>query len=102
MRSVDQHFRKSKALGWSCLPLALGLINVWNVSFLNFGSRAILPYCQALDRFVHHIQQLTMESNGKSVDVDGHPLAYTAGQLDFGEPGTNGQHSFYQLLHQVL
>lgn len=73
---------------------------VWNATFLGYGSRALLPYSQALLRFPAHIQQVDMESNGKRVALDGTPLPFEAGPIDFGEPGTNGQHSFYQLLHQ--
>ena len=71
-----------------------------NFFFLEFNARAILPYCQALCKFAPHIQQLDMESNGKRVTKDGVELGYETGVLNFGEPGTNGQHSFYQLLHQ--
>ncbi|KAL6574311.1 hypothetical protein OROHE_001215 [Orobanche hederae] len=78
----------------------LGLLSVWNVSFLGYPARAILPYSQALENFAPHIQQVSMESNGKGVSIDGVPLPYEAGEIDFGEPGTNGQHSFYQLIHQ--
>ncbi len=82
------------------LPVLLGLYGVWNSTFLGRPMRALLPYCQALHRFAAHIQQVDMESNGKRVDRDGRPLDHPAGEVDFGEPGTNGQHSFYQLLHQ--
>eukprot|EP01015_Nassula_variabilis_P026138 TRINITY_DN518_c0_g1_i2.p1 TRINITY_DN518_c0_g1~~TRINITY_DN518_c0_g1_i2.p1 ORF type:complete len:238 (+),score=50.77 TRINITY_DN518_c0_g1_i2:111-824(+) len=71
-----------------------------NNTVQNCSSRAILPYCQALCKFAPHIQQLDMESNGKRVSLDGHELEYLTGPVNFGEPGTNGQHSFYQLLHQ--
>jgi glucose-6-phosphate isomerase len=73
---------------------------VWERNFLGFPCTAILPYSQALSRFPAHLQQLDMESNGKRVNRDGKPLAYATGPVVFGEPGTNGQHSFYQLLHQ--
>jgi glucose-6-phosphate isomerase len=76
------------------------LIGVWERNFLGFPCTAILPYSQALSRFPAHLQQLDMESNGKRVNRDGKPLAYSTGPVVFGEPGTNGQHSFYQLLHQ--
>jgi glucose-6-phosphate isomerase len=82
------------------LPVLLGLFGVWNSSFLGHGSRALLPYCQALLKLAPHIQQVDMESNGKRVGLDGRELPFAAGEVDFGEPGTNGQHSFYQLLHQ--
>lgn len=80
--------------------MLLGLLGVWNSSFQGLGSRAILPYSQALLRFAAHIQQVDMESNGKRVTVDGEVLPFAAGEVGFGEPGTNGQHSFYQLIHQ--
>jgi glucose-6-phosphate isomerase len=76
------------------------LIGVWERNFLGFPCTAILPYSQALSRFPAHLQQLDMESNGKRVNRDGKPVAYATGPVVFGEPGTNGQHSFYQLLHQ--
>ncbi|MGP1454952.1 MAG: glucose-6-phosphate isomerase [Treponema sp.] len=76
------------------------LIGVYERNVLNYTSTAILPYSQALSRFPAHLQQLDMESNGKSVNRFGEPLAYKTGPIIFGEPGTNGQHSFYQLLHQ--
>ena len=63
--------------------------------------QAILPYCQALQKLAPHIQQVSMESNGKRVGIDGEVLPYECGEIDFGEPGTNGQHSFYQLIHQA-
>jgi glucose-6-phosphate isomerase len=77
------------------------LIGVWERNFLNYPSTAVLPYSQALSRFPAHLQQLDMESNGKQVNRDGQPInSYNTGPAVFGEPGTNGQHSFYQLLHQ--
>jgi glucose-6-phosphate isomerase len=76
------------------------LIGVWERNFMNYPYTAVLPYSQALSRFPAHLQQLDMESNGKRVNRDGQPLAYNTGPVVFGEPGTNGQHSFYQLLHQ--
>jgi glucose-6-phosphate isomerase len=76
------------------------LIGVWERNFLDLPYTAILPYSQALSRFPAHLQQLDMESNGKRVNRDGKPVAYSTGPVVFGEPGTNGQHSFYQLLHQ--
>lgn len=82
------------------LPMLLGIVGVWNASFMKYSSRAILPYAQALVRFAAHIQQLDMESNGKRVAQDGTVLDYKCGEIIFGEPGTNGQHSFYQLMHQ--
>jgi glucose-6-phosphate isomerase len=76
------------------------LIGIWERNFLGYPYTAILPYSQALSRFPAHLQQLDMESNGKRVNRDGQPVAYSTGPVVFGEPGTNGQHSFYQLLHQ--
>lgn len=97
-RSIDNHFKTAPPE--KNLPVLLGLLSVWNVSFLGHPARAILPYCQALEKFAPHIQQLSMESNGKGVSIEGVPLPFEAGEIDFGEPGTNGQHSFYQLIHQ--
>ncbi|KAH8068481.1 glucose-6-phosphate isomerase [Aureococcus anophagefferens] len=82
------------------LPVLLGLFGAYNSAVLGFPCRAVLPYAQALSRFPAHVQQLDMESNGKSVASDGSALAGDAGEIIFGEPGTNGQHSFYQLMHQ--
>ncbi|KAG7401137.1 hypothetical protein PHYBOEH_002695 [Phytophthora boehmeriae] len=82
------------------LPVIMGLLGVWNSSFLGHSSRALLPYSQALLRFAAHIQQVDMESNGKRVSMEGVDLPFQAGEVNFGEPGTNGQHSFYQLIHQ--
>ncbi|TMW57043.1 hypothetical protein Poli38472_002968 [Pythium oligandrum] len=82
------------------LPVIMGLLGVWNSSFLGHSSRALLPYSQALLRFAAHIQQVDMESNGKRVTLEGVELPFAAGEVNFGEPGTNGQHSFYQLIHQ--
>ena len=76
------------------------LIGVWERNFLGYPYTAVLPYSQALSRFPAHLQQLDMESNGKQVNRDAQPIAYNTGPVVFGEPGTNGQHSFYQLLHQ--
>ncbi|XP_027358027.1 glucose-6-phosphate isomerase, cytosolic 1 [Abrus precatorius] len=96
--SIDQHMY-SETFERN-IPVLLGLLSVWNVSFLGYPARAILPYSQALEKFAPHIQQVSMESNGKGVSIDGVPLPFEAGEIDFGEPGTNGQHSFYQLIHQ--
>ncbi len=82
------------------LPVLLGLLGVWNSTFLGHPCKAILPYAQGLLRFAAHIQQVDMESNGKRVSIDGKVLPYQCGEIVFGEPGTNGQHSFYQLIHQ--
>ena len=96
--AMDNHFFNTP---WeNNLPLLMGLISLWNSTYLGYENVAILPYCQALLRFPAHIQQLTMESNGKRVSLGGEVLPYRTGEIYFGEPGTNGQHSFYQLLHQ--
>ncbi|MHC4884582.1 MAG: glucose-6-phosphate isomerase, partial [Planctomycetota bacterium] len=97
-RSIDQHFARAPLA--RNLPVLLGLLGVWNSSFLGRTSRALLPYCQGLLKLAPHIQQVDMESNGKRVDINGKALGFDAGEVDFGEPGTNGQHSFYQLMHQ--
>ena len=96
--AIDEHFRTAPPE--SNIPTILGLFGVWNSTFLGRSDRALLPYCQALLKLAPHIQQVDMESNGKRVTLDGTPLPYPSGEVDFGEPGTNGQHSFYQLLHQ--
>ena len=96
--TMDQHFLQAPMT--KNLPILLGLLGVWNSSFLGHATRALLPYCQALCKLAPHIQQVDMESNGKRVDVHGKPLSFEAGEINFGEPGTNGQHSFYQLMHQ--
>lgn len=96
--SIDKHFHSTPFE--KNIPVLLGLLSIWNVSFLGYPARAILPYSQALEKFAPHIQQVSMESNGKGVSIDGIPLPFEAGEIDFGEPGTNGQHSFYQLIHQ--
>jgi len=97
-RSIDEHLHTAPLN--KNLPVLMGLFGVWNSSFLGRSTRALLPYCQALHKLAPHIQQVDMESNGKRVTVDGAVLGFDAGEVDFGEPGTNGQHSFYQLIHQ--
>ena len=82
------------------LPLMLALLGIWNHNFLGASTVAVLPYSQALHRFPAHLQQCDMESNGKSVDREGKNCSYATGPIVWGEPGTNGQHAFYQLLHQ--
>jgi glucose-6-phosphate isomerase len=82
------------------LPLLGALLGVWNRNFLCCETEAIIPYSQALSRFPAHVQQLTMESNGKSIDKNGHPVNFLTSPIIWGEPGTNAQHSFYQLIHQ--
>lgn len=95
---MDEHF-KSEPFE-SNVPVIMGLLGLWNCNFLNSSSLAILPYDQYLHRFPAYLQQADMESNGKSVDRNGQPVNYTTGPVVWGEPGTNGQHAFYQLIHQ--
>jgi glucose-6-phosphate isomerase len=96
--AMDEHFRTAPFE--RNLPVLLGLLTVWYSDFLDAQSYAVLPYEQYLKRFPAYLQQLTMESNGKSVTLDGHRVDYETSPIFWGEPGTNGQHSFYQLLHQ--
>ncbi len=96
--SMDDHFRAAPAA--VNLPVLMGVLAVWNRNFLGAGTTAVLPYSQHLHRFPAYLQQLTMESNGKHVTASGQPVDYDTGAIYWGEPGTNGQHSFYQLLHQ--
>ncbi|HEX4612208.1 MAG TPA: glucose-6-phosphate isomerase, partial [Urbifossiella sp.] len=97
-RAMDEHFRTAPFE--KNLPALLGLLTVWYVNFFGAQSVAVLPYDQYLKRFPAYLQQLTMESNGKSVTLDGVRVNYPTGPIFWGEPGTNGQHSFYQLIHQ--
>ena len=97
-RAMDEHFAAAPLD--TNLPVLMGLLAVWNRNFLGIETTAVLPYSQYLSRFPAYLQQLTMESNGKSVRRDGSPVDYETGAIYWGEPGTNGQHSFYQLLHQ--
>ncbi|CAJ1494520.1 glucose-6-phosphate isomerase [[Mycobacterium] kokjensenii] len=97
-RIVDEHFRSAPLEANA--PALLGLIGLWYANFFGAQSRAVLPYSNDLDRFAAYLQQLTMESNGKSTRVDGSPVRTDTGEIYWGEPGTNGQHAFYQLLHQ--
>jgi len=95
---MDEHFR---TVPFSRnLPVLMGLLGVWNTNFLGADTVAVLPYEQYLKRFPAYLQQLTMESNGKHVTLTGEEVSYHTGPIYWGEPGTNGQHSFYQLLHQ--
>ena len=96
--TVDEHFATRAPA--ENVPMLMGLLNVWYVNFFKAGSHAILPYAQYLHRFPAYLQQLTMESNGKSVRWDGSPVTTETGEVFWGEPGTNGQHAFYQLIHQ--
>jgi glucose-6-phosphate isomerase len=95
---VDEHFRTAPFE--KNLPALLGLLSVWNTDFLGAETVAVLPYEQYLKRFPAYLQQLTMESNGKHVTLEGASVNYHTGPIYWGEPGTNGQHSFYQLIHQ--
>lgn len=97
-RLVDEHFRTAELE--RNVPVLMGLLNIWYSNFLGAQSHAVLPYNEDLSRFPAYLQQLTMESNGKSVLHDGTRVDYTTGEIFWGEPGTNGQHAFYQLLHQ--
>ena len=96
--AVDEHFRTTPIE--RNVPALLGLLGVWYDTFLGAQSHAVLPYAQYLHRFAAYLQQLTMESNGKSVRLDGTPVGHQTGEVFWGEPGTNGQHAFYQLIHQ--
>ncbi|MEV6600887.1 glucose-6-phosphate isomerase [Actinoplanes sp. NPDC051346] len=96
--AVDQHFLTTPLE--RNVPALLGLLNVWYDTFLGAQSHAVLPYSQYLHRFAAYLQQLTMESNGKQVRLDGSATGYQTGEVFWGEPGTNGQHAFYQLIHQ--
>jgi glucose-6-phosphate isomerase len=95
---VDEHFRTAPLEANA--PALLGLIGLWYNDFFGAQSRAVLPYSNDMSRFAAYLQQLTMESNGKSVRADGTPVTTDTGEIFWGEPGTNGQHAFYQLLHQ--
>jgi glucose-6-phosphate isomerase len=95
---MDEHFRTAPFE--SNLPVILGLLTVWYTDFFDAQTMAVLPYEQYLKRFPAYLQQLTMESNGKHVTLEGEHVNYDTGPIYWGEPGTNGQHSFYQLIHQ--
>jgi glucose-6-phosphate isomerase len=96
--TIDEHFRTAPYE--QNVPALLGLISVWYIDFFGTQTQAVLPYSQYLARFPAYLQQLCMESNGKSVRLDGSPVDVDTGEVVWGEPGTNGQHAFYQLLHQ--
>lgn len=96
--AMDRHFREQPLE--RNLPVRLGLLDVWYRNFHRFGSRSIAPYHSALRRLPAYLQQLEMESNGKSVDAGGHPLPFDTAPVLWGEPGTNGQHAYFQMLHQ--
>ncbi|MGW7507905.1 glucose-6-phosphate isomerase [Streptomyces massasporeus] len=97
-RIVDEHFRTAPAE--SNVPLLLGLLGIWYSNFHDAQSHAVLPYSHYLSKFTAYLQQLDMESNGKSVDRDGKPVEWQTGPVVWGTPGTNGQHAYYQLIHQ--
>ncbi|MDI1289189.1 MAG: glucose-6-phosphate isomerase, partial [bacterium] len=96
--AMDEHFLTAPVA--ENVPLLMGLLAVWNRNFLDVQTTAVLPYSEYMSRFPAYLQQLTMESNGKSVRLDGARVDYQTGAIFWGEPGTNGQHSFYQMLHQ--
>jgi glucose-6-phosphate isomerase len=96
--AMDEHFRTAPLA--ENLPVLMGLLAVWYVNFFGVQTIGVMPYDQYLKRFPAYLQQLTMESNGKHVTLDGTPVDYDTGPVYWGEPGTNGQHSFYQLIHQ--
>ncbi len=95
---IDEHFRSAPFE--SNLPVIMGMLGIWYNNFLGAETAAVLPYEQYLKRFPAYLQQLTMESNGKQITVDGSEVDYQTGPIYWGEPGTNGQHSFYQMIHQ--
>ncbi len=97
-RAIDEHFRSAPFD--RNIPVLMGLLSVWYADFFDAGTQAVLPYDQYLKRFPAYLQQLTMESNGKQTTLDGRRVNYQTSAVFWGEPGTNGQHSFYQLLHQ--
>jgi glucose-6-phosphate isomerase len=97
-REIDEHFRTAPFA--RNLPVLMGLLGVWYNDFFGAQTIAVLPYDQYLKRFPAYLQQLTMESNGKHIRLDGTPVDIDTGPIYWGEPGTNGQHSFYQLIHQ--
>ncbi|EDM49207.1 glucose-6-phosphate isomerase [Marinobacter algicola] len=95
---MDQHFREAPIE--ANMPVVLALIGIWNINFLSAETQAIIPYDQALHQLPAFLQQLDMESNGKSVDIDGNPVSHATGPIVWGQTGSNGQHAFFQLLHQ--
>ncbi len=97
-QQADNHFRKTP--GENNIPVLMALISLWYINFFGAQSEAVLPYDQYLHRFPAYLQQANMESNGKSVNRNGEPIDYSTGPVIWGEPGTNGQHAFFQLLHQ--
>ena len=97
-RAVDEHFATTPLE--QNVPVLMAMVGVWNAEVIGADSLAVLPYAQELGRFPAYLQQLDMESNGKRVRLDGSPVTTATGPVVWGEPGTNGQHAFYQLLHQ--
>jgi glucose-6-phosphate isomerase len=97
-RAMDEHFRSAPFA--QNLPVLLGLLGIWYNDFFGAQTHAVLPYSHYLGRLSAYLQQLDMESNGKSVDLDGHRVNYQTGPIVWGTPGTNGQHAYYQLIHQ--
>jgi glucose-6-phosphate isomerase len=97
-RAMDEHFRAAPFD--RNMPVILGLLGVWYGNFFGAETHAVLPYDQYLARFPDYLQQLDMESNGKAVDLEGNAVGYQTGPVIWGQPGTNGQHAFYQLIHQ--
>jgi glucose-6-phosphate isomerase len=95
---MDEHFRTAPFE--RNIPVIMGLLGLWYINFFGAQTQAVLPYDNYLKRFPAYLQQLTMESNGKHVTLDGVVTSYATGAVYWGEPGTNGQHSFYQLIHQ--
>ncbi|MFI5054709.1 MAG: glucose-6-phosphate isomerase, partial [Acidimicrobiia bacterium] len=96
--SIDEHFRTAPFE--ANIPALMGLLGIWYDDCFGAQTQAVLPYSHYLSRFPAYLQQLEMESNGKSVDLDGNPVGMETGEIVWGEPGTNGQHAFYQLIHQ--
>ncbi len=95
---VDEHFRTAPFA--RNIPVLMGLLGIWYINFFGAQSHAVLPYDQYLEDLPTYLQQADMESNGKTIDIEGRPVTYSTGPVIFGQPGTNGQHAFYQLLHQ--
>jgi glucose-6-phosphate isomerase len=95
---MDKHFQSEPFE--KNIPVLSALLDIWNINFMGYKTRALLPYSQGLAKLPAHTQQVEMESNGKSIDINGKPVKLDTGEIVFGEPGTNGQHSFYQLIHQ--
>jgi glucose-6-phosphate isomerase len=96
--AMDEHFRSTPFA--QNMPVLMALLGIWNLNFLGAHTQAVLPYAQYFKRFPAYLQQLTMESNGKSVTLEGEHVDHETSAIWWGEPGTNGQHSFYQLVHQ--